>query len=442
MSSIKLPNGRSLAGEYAQTLSAQLGIMPNMLSGQAEWQPVQTSNQLSNINQLLLGTPELNYDTRVYTPATYRQGNSYSYGKLPPFVTGEIKYPNLPDSRGSGGGGGGGGFDWPMPPGIPSPSQFGLKSSPYGGGTATGNSYGSARPTNYGPGNTKSSSVSSNSYPGSPGSVNGMPLPPSALGPLDPFSMVFGGGDEGPPRRLMTPSGYRTESHNLGAQQGLLSLYENYLAPTMERVQEDTQSSQRGADIADVMRLGPAALAAFKASDPEQANLIDSLTSSAQDELGRGASLDPQLARLQEQSMRGAQAARGMGFGPSDVFNETMGMTQYGEQLRQQRRGYAGQVAGLRQSIYGDPFQRILNRQGPGLGGASNALGQAIGLGGQNGPLGLLNPESQYAQDLHNTNFNALVNQAIGNANNQNALIGAGIGAIGSMAGGAMKFGM
>jgi hypothetical protein len=66
-------------------------------------------------------------------------------------------------------------------------------------------------------------------------------------------------------------------------------------------------------------------------------------------------------------------------------------------------------------------------------------VGQALGMNSQGGPLGLLNPESSYAQDLHNTNFNALVNQAIANANNKNALIGAGISAAGSLAGGFMK---
>lgn len=492
MASIGLPANRSLAGEYSQTLSAQLGILPNMLSGQAEWQPVQTANQLSNINQLLLGTPDLNYQTQVYSPAVYRQGGTYSYGKLPPFVQGQIQYPHVPDNTSTGSSGGGGGFGGffgaGLPgmggfPGIPSPGDLGIGWGGGGGyptppgvpqmGNVRGyptppgfNSYGGyplppgtpspgqpppgvpsvggpkSRITSTGSTGGEKSRITSNSYPGSIGSYNGMPLPPTPLGPLDPFSSLFGGGSGKPPRQLVSPSGYQTVNHSLAPQQGLLTLYRDYLAPTMEQTQEAQQSSQRTADVADVSRLGPAALAAFKQSDPATANLIDTLTQHAQDQLNAGSKLDPELQRAMEQNIRSSQASRGMGYGPSDVFNESMGLTQFGEQLRQQRQAFAGQAAGLRNSIYGDPFQRILNRQGAGLGGASNALQQAIGLGGASGPLGLLNPESQYAQDLHNTNFNALVNAAIGNANNQNAIIGAGISAVGSMAGSAMKFGM
>jgi hypothetical protein len=81
--------------------------------------------------------------------------------------------------------------------------------------------------------------------------------------------------------------------------------------------------------------------------NPGQTNLLDSLTKSASTQLNSGAELDPQLQRLFEQSIRGGQAARGLGFGPSDAFNESLGLTQFGNDLRTQREQFAGNVAGM-----------------------------------------------------------------------------------------------
>lgn len=420
MANINMPKGRDLAQEYSKTISAQMGILPNLLAAQSQFAPIQASNQLSNLNSLLLGTPDQSYNSQIYTPSVYQQGGKYKYGKLPQGISGTIQYPNLPDNRPTQSGNSGNGFNAASLFGMPGGGLPGFS------GTGSGNSGGG--------------------MPGMPGMGGGMPGMPGMPGmggsgggfnPMDPFGM-FGGGDSGPPRTLVSPSGYRTVTNNVPGQQGLLSLYENFVAPSLERTQEATNSSQRASDIADVGNLGPQAIAAIMASDPKMAGLLDMLTNQAGSELGMGAQMDPSLMRLATQGVRARQQGMLGGTGSAGDYGEALGLSQFGQQLRQQRRANASGVIGLRQQVLGDPFQRVLGRPGAGLTASANTLNQAMGLGGQSGPMSLLNPESSYAGDLHNTNFNALVNQAIGNANNQNALIGAGISAFGSLAGGAM----
>lgn len=270
-----------------------------------------------------------------------------------------------------------------------------------------------------------------------------MPLPPSPLGPMDPISGLlgglFGGGDSGPPRRLVTPSGWQTVSHTVAPQRGLLDIYSQDIAPTMGRIEREQMSAQRGGDVSDFAQYGPGAVSAMEGMDPATRALMGSLTSTANSDLSYGTGLDPASEELLKRSTRGAQASRGMGYGPADAYGESLGLLQLGQQLKGQRMATASGVAGLRDALYGAPARALLSRPGSGTGSTMAAAGQAMGLGGGQGNfMSFLNPESSYAQDLYNTNFNSLVNAAIGNANNQNALIGAGISAVGSLAGGAM----
>lgn len=438
MANLNMPAGRDYGTEMAKTLSAQANIMPNLLGQQAQWQPLSTSEQLSNINELMMGTPDMSYETRTFSPAVYRQGGVYSYGGLPKGINGLIQYPSLPDPRTTGGGGGGNWWDnLPLPPGVPSPGQLGIS-----GGAGGGFNFmkragidGGVYPGMNGLGIDKRKGMN---VPFSNGNINGYPLPPSALGPLDPFGFIFGGGgDNKPPRRLITPSGYTTQTNFQPGQQGLLSLYENAIAPSMSRTQAAANTYQRGADIGDVAQYGKAAMDAIRMSDPGSAGLVDTATGQAQHELEMGGNLTPAQLRQATQAVRARSTGMLGGTGGAGDLQEAMGIGAYGQQLQQNRRGYAQNVLGQRQSFYGDPFNRVLGRPGAGLGSSANALNQGMGLMG-GGAMGLLNPQSSYAGDIYGGNWNALVNGAIANANNRNALIGAGINAFGNLAGSAM----
>lgn len=132
--------------------------------------------------------------------------------------------------------------------------------------------------------------------------------------------------------------------------------------------------------------------------------------------------------------MRAGQSARGFGYGNADMIEEILSKGALGNQRRNEARQFAGSMTGLNNANYTNALQFAGARR-------SDLAGSALGLGGQGlasnagaGPS-LFNPESGYASDLYNTNFNAEYSSAVADANNTNALIGAGISTIGSLAG-------
>jgi hypothetical protein len=132
--------------------------------------------------------------------------------------------------------------------------------------------------------------------------------------------------------------------------------------PRLNALAANANTSQRTADIGDVAKLGPAALAALKGFDPQSTVLMDQLAGQAKDELAAGSNMTPGEQRQYEQAVRAGQAARGMGVGPVDVFDEAMNVGQMGQQRLQQRQTFAGNVINQRSQLYGDPFQQILGR--------------------------------------------------------------------------------
>jgi hypothetical protein len=107
-------------------------------------------------------------------------------------------------------------------------------------------------------------------------------------------------------------------------------------------------------------------------ANPGQANLLSQMTQSASQQLGAGAALDPSLARVTQQSIRGGQAARGMGYGPADTLQESSAITSLGDQLRQERQGFAGNVAGMNNQYETQPTLQMLMQLISGA-GANNA---------------------------------------------------------------------
>lgn len=212
---------------------------------------------------------------------------------------------------------------------------------------------------------------------------------------------------------------------------GLLDTYSK-AAPYLSRFTADAQASQRESDIADVERLGPRAAEALRATDPRAKAIEDKLASQAMDELNSGASLDPALADQVSQGVRAAQAARGMGFGLSDVATESLFLGREAEAMRRARQNFASNVSGRLRAVTGDPFMAILGRSAavPAMTAAAASEGRTLNAGGP-----VFDPWSAYGADVANTNFNAAASGAITNANNKAALTGAAIQAGGSLLG-------
>ena len=215
-------------------------------------------------------------------------------------------------------------------------------------------------------------------------------------------------------------------------QRGALDIYKNDLVPGLAEASSRGARVQREADITDVEDLAPRFRNALDLANPENAKLMSALNESALEQVGAGASLDPSLRREVSQSARAGQAARGFGYGLSDSAEEALFAGQAGDAIRRRREGFAQGVAGLNAAQQVDPALAILGRQGITLNNAALVAGQGQGLtGGQQ-----FNPESAYAGDLYNTNFNAQAAANIASANNKAGLLSGAMKAAGGIAGG------
>lgn len=371
-----MPSARNGGTESAQALKWKTKNAGALYEAEARYQPLYQRLALGNTDTFLNGSEGGTYTVNEQVPNPRYKGKNPATGSsfMPGFGGG---LPGISGSFGGipglgGGGGGGGGL-----PGLP-----GLPGIPGLGGDGGG----------------------------------------------DFFGGLFGGGDD--KKKKIPKKIWQSREVSYGPQRGFLDMLENDINPALLRL----DTAQRESDIGDIATLGPKAREALRLANPDNAALLDQLNEQANSELALGAQLDPSMRREVEQGVRAGQSARGMGFGNSDLFEELMATGSRGEAMRDKRRGFASQLLGLNQAIYGDPFQQILGRPS-GAGAASGIFGQASGL--QAGPS-LFNPESSYMQDLFNTNLNMKASGAISSANNKNAILAAGISALGGAAGGAL----
>jgi len=212
----------------------------------------------------------------------------------------------------------------------------------------------------------------------------------------------------------------------------LLDIYES-TQPRLAAMDRQTLSDQRAADISDIERLGPRARDAMRAADPEKAALMDELNQQALSDLKLGGRLNAGEQRQLSQAARGAQAARGFGYGINDAAIESWAQLQGGTQRRRERQGFAQSMVGLSQQTQGDPFMAILGRPSnisPAM--AGGVLGQAQGFN----PGQMFSPESQYAGDIYNQQWQGELAARTATAANRAAISGAMIGAVGSIGGG------
>jgi len=212
----------------------------------------------------------------------------------------------------------------------------------------------------------------------------------------------------------------------------LLDIYQKQLAPGLAATEAASRSAARAGDIADVTTLGPQARAAIKAMNPEQARLVETLTMQAQQGLDAGTQLTPDQARMAQQQARQAWAARGLSQSPGAAVSEVLSSQLAGLGQGQMRQQNALTAFGANQTLYGDPWQQILGRPSQSFSMVPGVAGQA---GGMN-PGALFNPESQYAADINNQNYQGQLSSNIAGASNMSGLLGGGLGAVGNVLGG------
>ena len=212
----------------------------------------------------------------------------------------------------------------------------------------------------------------------------------------------------------------------------LMDLYEKIL-PRYSAMDRQAKSDQREADIASIEQLGGRAKAAMDAANPEQAALMAELNRQAASDLALGGRLNAGEQRQLSQAARGAQAARGFGYGINDAAIESWAQLQGSDQRRRHREGFAQSMVGLNQTTATDPFMAILGRPSsvsPGM--AGGVVGQAQGFN----PGAIFSPESAYAQNIFAGNYQGNLAARTATANNRSAIMGAGLGMFGSILGG------
>ncbi len=211
----------------------------------------------------------------------------------------------------------------------------------------------------------------------------------------------------------------------------LLDLYETSQSRLGE-IDRDQLALQREGDIAAIEQLGGRARAALDAANPEQAALLKELNRQAQQDLALGGRLNAGERRELTQSSRAAQAARGFGYGINDAAIEAFANLQGSEDRRRQRQGFAQSMVGMNQATSADPFMAILGRpssMNPMMSGG--VVGQAQGFN----PGAMFSPESQYAGDIYNQNYQGQLAARTATAKNRASMFGAGLGAFGSILG-------
>lgn len=208
------------------------------------------------------------------------------------------------------------------------------------------------------------------------------------------------------------------------AQKGIVDIGEE-IGQRIAKLDSSSLSAQREADIGDVSRLGGLSLAAQQNADPRTARLIESLTTEASDELGMGYDMSPAQMRLAQQTVR----SRGQGTinntGRSGDLREAIGVSKFAQDLRDKRKQFAVGAVGLRQSVYGDSFNRVLGR--PASASPQGYISQAQGISSRIGPS--MFGSGVNANELYSDNQNAQAANNAAKASANQAYTGAGIGA-------------
>jgi hypothetical protein len=205
------------------------------------------------------------------------------------------------------------------------------------------------------------------------------------------------------------------------SQSGLMDLYENVIAPSNSRIQQQAEQAQREADVNAVSQYAPQMREALRSSNPENAALLDELNRQAMAQLAAGGRMAPEDMRDIQQQTRGAFSARGLNNSNASSIEEIMNQQLGGQQLKMQRQAFAQSLIPQNQGFYGDPFMAILGRPSNTVGQTQGMGQQAMGMNQTGGPS-LFNPESAYAQDVFNTNYNAEWNTRAANADAKTAM--------------------
>lgn len=380
------PGNLNYAKILDQTLQTQVGLQPLLQAANAQWDPVQTNQALTNLNDLLFGSNGGSFDVQTFRPTISQTGNALNYGPTPKGFTGEVIKPSLGTARNPG-------------PGITGPTATPRKLGDGSTGLGlTGSSAGDATVLG-GPLGMGFGGFADNGNP-------------------DPLSSALGVGFwGGPPTNRLAGPQYGTRTVTQGAQPGLI-----------EMMNQAAKATQAGT-IDRLNTLGPDARAAILAANPDMASLLDKLNTQAGEGLDAGSGLTPDEERIMQQQARASWAARGLDGSPGAAADEILRQFALGQNLKGQRQAFAQSVVGQDQSTLENPIFQLLTQ-------GSNALPQAQSLL----PGQLFNPESPFAGNIASANQQMAALFAdpstLSKINQTTQTVGNVVGTVGQIAGG------
>jgi hypothetical protein len=160
--------------------------------------------------------------------------------------------------------------------------------------------------------------------------------------------------------------------------------------------------------------------------------LLTTLRTQASDELALGRTLSEEQIRESQQAARAGFNARGMATGPQSLFTEVLNRDRFGTARQDQRRAFAGQVFGM--GLQNDAMNQsrrgfLLSASNAQLSPVLSAIYGNRSAVSTSAPAAAMAgaPQIAGAQDTWSTMFNANAAQQISSANNNAALLGAGI---------------
>ena len=219
---------------------------------------------------------------------------------------------------------------------------------------------------------------------------------------------------------------------NIFGLNGLMDVYTRG-STAMAKSQNEANEMLRSGDINQLNQYSAGARNAIRSTDPENARLLDELSQQAQADLYLGSRLNAGDQRNVEQASRAASGARGLAYSPRAAADEVMMNALAGRAEQDRRRQFAAGVYGMNKNAYTDPIMSIMSRQSGGDNVIGNAYNQSANSLGAAGPK-MFNPESAYASDLYNTNYNGRAAASIARSNMVGSILGGTIGAVGRVA--------
>jgi len=204
-----------------------------------------------------------------------------------------------------------------------------------------------------------------------------------------------------------------------GSQPGYLNLYGSNVVPAITAAGNAANTATAGANVLRTGALGPGAVSAVEGANPAEANLLNTLTSTAQGQLAQGTQVDPATENAITSSVRNNWTNRGLGTSDPAQLDEALQLYGGGQNLLAQRESQAGTVAGMNQNYYTNPALSLVNP-----GSSAAAQGQQLTSTGSNISTGAGPTIFGQAQnyDLFSTAYNANAAAGITNANNQAAI--------------------